>query len=330
MKQTAETALLASSRAFSLFLGGFTLLNLLAEWRSPGLDLNLWWVDLRPLPGWVAGPLLVVAGVCLVGYGVGKGGRRFGAVASVTTAGLLLGAGLNARQYYQLRDSGALYSASAVPFSLLLVGAFTLVWVAMVVAWGEELPRPGKALVAIVFLLALVGFPVAQVCCFGTTDYRRPADVMVVFGAKAYANNTCSAALADRVRTGCALYRQGLAPRIILSGGPAGGKAHETEAMRRYALKLGVPDSAILLDKRGLSTHETVRNTIPMFRQLGARRVLAVSHFYHLPRIKLSYQRAGWEVFTVPVEHPRAPRHEYPYLVCRETAAFWVYYLRGG
>ncbi len=330
MKRYAATLPPAAARAFSLFLGGFTLLNLLAEWRNPGLNLNLWWVDLRPLPGWVAGPLLAVAGVCLMGYGLGKGGRRFRVVALVTTLALALAAALNARQYYQLRDSGAIHAASAVPFSLLLVGAFTSVWAAMAAGGTEAPSRPSKALLTAVFLFSLVAFPVAQIYCFGTTDYRRPADAIVVFGAKAFVDNTCSAALADRVRTACALYKEGLAPRLIFSGGPAGGGAHETEAMRRYAIRLGVPDSAILVDKKGLSTHDTVQNTTPMFRQLGMRRVMVVSHFFHLPRIKLSYQRAAWDVFTVPVQNARLPRRQYPFMMFREAVAFWVYYLRGG
>ena len=40
----------------------------------------------------------------------------------------------------------------------------------------------------------------------------------------------------------------------------------------------------ILRDARGINTEATVRNTLA----LRPRRVLAVSHFYHLPRIKMS------------------------------------------
>ena len=51
-----------------------------------------------------------------------------------------------------------------------------------------------------------------------------------------------------------------------------------------------------------------------------------VSDFFHLPRIKLAYQRAGVDVITVPSHARRIPQTTG--LVIREIPAFWVYYLR--
>jgi uncharacterized SAM-binding protein YcdF (DUF218 family) len=65
------------------------------------------------------------------------------------------------------------------------------------------------------------------------------------------------------------------------------------KAMRRMALSLGVKDEDILLDSDGLNTQRTVAHTALMFSQMRVSRVLAVSHFYHLPRIKMAYQRQG-------------------------------------
>jgi hypothetical protein len=54
--------------------------------------------------------------------------------------------------------------------------------------------------------------------------------------------------------------------------------------------------------------------------------LLAVSDFYHLPRIKMTYQRYGSEVYTVPCADT-VPM-SMPYNVARGVAAFWRYYLR--
>lgn len=174
--------------------------------------------------------------------------------------------------------------------------------------------------------LALV-FPVAQMVCFGLTDYTRPADVAVVFGARAYASGALSNALEHRVHTACDLYRRGLVRKLVMSGGPGDGPVHETAAMQREAVRLGVPAADILLDPAGVNTRETVRHTIPMFRALGATRVLAVSHFYHLPRVKMTYQAAGVEVATVPAVQQR-PLRQMPWLMLREIGGLWIYYLR--
>ncbi len=55
--------------------------------------------------------------------------------------------------------------------------------------------------------------------------------------------------------------------------------------------------------------------------------MLVVSHFYHLPRIKMCYQQQGREVYTVPAKASR-PIARTPLFVLREVPAFWVYWLR--
>jgi uncharacterized SAM-binding protein YcdF (DUF218 family) len=93
--------------------------------------------------------------------------------------------------------------------------------------------------------------------------------------------------------------------------------------MRRLAIEQGVPASAISVDPKGLNTDATVRNTVP---RLDGGTVAVVSDFFHLPRIKLAYQRAGVDVLTVPSHARRIPQTTG--LMIREIPAFWVYYLR--
>ena len=83
----------------------------------------------------------------------------------------------------------------------------------------------------------------------------------------------------------------------------------------------------IIVDRDGLNTQATVKNTERMFAELHAARILVVSHFYHLPRVKLGYQRDGIEVFTVPAKESYVLR-QIPFNMAREVVALWVYYLR--
>jgi vancomycin permeability regulator SanA len=126
--------------------------------------------------------------------------------------------------------------------------------------------------------------------------------------------------LEDRVRTACALWNDGRAPVLFLSGGPGDGAVHETDAMRDLARACGVPDRAMVLDTQGVDTRATVAHTPP-------GRVLAVSHFYHLPRVQLAYRAAGRTVYTVPAREAYRVRQT-PYLVAREIPAFWLYFAR--
>jgi uncharacterized SAM-binding protein YcdF (DUF218 family) len=75
-----------------------------------------------------------------------------------------------------------------------------------------------------------------------------------------------------------------------------------------------------------VNTDATVRNTVPILDSERSGPVAVVSDFFHLPRIKLAYQRAGYDVVTVPSHARRIPQTTG--LVIREIPAFWVYYLR--
>ena len=317
----------AKARGCALFFGGFSLLNLLGELYVRGFNTNNWWINFHPAPAWLANIVLFLFGVCLLGYGLGVRAAWWRSASLVVCTGVLGVIGANVLAYYRLRAAGAFFTAPAVPVSLLL---FVLV---LFILYGlactpVALPTHwGRPLLLFTLIACAVGFPLAQILLFGVTDYRRQADVIVVLGAKAFPDGSCSLALSDRVRTACLLYHQGLAPRLIMSGGPVAGDMTEPEAMRRLAVSLGVPNAAILLDAGGRNTHATVRDTTEIFARYQMRRVLVVSHFFHLPRIKMAYQRAGWNVYTVPVYQPELPRRQLPFLVTREVAGLWTYYL---
>lgn len=316
-----------TARAFALFVGLLTSMNLLGDLFWPGFDANIWWISLGELPAWLSRFLLAVSALSLLTFAfrTSAQSRR-----SPLTAGLALVlagvAAMNAVTFYWLLATNRIAAGFPVPFSLLICAGMLLVVRA---AWsGRETTARVVPWRVVAGCLVLFGaFPLAQMLFLGNTDYRRSADAVVVFGARTYADGRLSDALQDRIRTGCELYRAGLTKRLVLSGGPGDGTVHETEAMRRYAIKHGVRAGDIFVDEEGLNTQATVRNTVPLFRQWQTRRVLAVSHFYHLPRIKLAYQRAGLEVCTVPARQ-KYFLSQIPYSMAREVVAFWVYYAK--
>ncbi len=166
---------------------------------------------------------------------------------------------------------------------------------------------------------------------FGTTDYRRPADVAVIFGAAVYATGQPSPLLADRVSTGIDLYRGGFVRLLVMSGGDGSDGFNEARVMRDVAVAEGVDASAILVDPAGNSTEATVANVAALLSSEGSAagpaRVIAVSQAYHLPRVQLAFASAGIDVLTVPADDPE-PIGQMPVLIVREVPAFWAYYLR--
>jgi vancomycin permeability regulator SanA len=240
---------------------------------------------------------------------------------------------INSVRFYRLVIEGAIGSSFPLPLSLV-IACFLVLVLLRVVRTAKTSPsrlegatqNGAAARIAISFVLCAVIFPVAQMFCFGLTDYRRPADAIVVFGAGIGSDGTPSPALFDCVRTGCLLYQQGLAPVLIFSGGNE-RPTDEPTVMKRLAVEMGVPAAAIVLDPDGLNTDATVNNCRRLLPAMHAARVLTVSHFYHLPRVKMTFARAGIDVCTVPAEQIH-PLTALPYYMAREVAALWAYYFR--
>jgi vancomycin permeability regulator SanA len=319
------------SRGIALFLGLFTILNVVGEVQLPGFDANLWWIQ---LPGnWqvVEPAMLCWSAGCLIWFATHRHFGRIPRCLLGLTFGLLLAAGcVNVLDYFRLLNLGQIQSASPFPFSLLVIVCLGLLFFELVRSSPDppvSSRRADQTTVGLVCLICGLLFPLAQMICFGLTDYRRPADVIVVFGAKVHKDGRVSSIVEERVVTACELYQQGLAPQILLSGGPGVGEIHETEGMRRRAIELGVPATAILVDLNGVDTESTAINTLEMAPSQSWKRILAVSQFYHLPRIKLAFHRHRSEVYTVPAERIyRFPRMQY--FMLREVAAWWLYYVR--
>lgn len=317
------------ARGVALFFGGFSL----AVWsaglgRASTLD-GLWWIDTRFLPSALAAPASCLVAALLVWWAFNPHGVTWRRHLTATLTAMLAAIAVrNTGDYYALRGSGEIVAEALVPFSAVI--ACVLAWLAITIVRmpreSEASPGPLRGVALVALMLAIL-FPLGQVYFFGTTDYRRPADAVVVLGARVCDDGRLSTSLEDRVRTAVDLYDEGLAPLLVMSGGTGANGIDEANAMRQRAIELGVAPDDIVCDSAGVDTDATVRNTMELFERHGVRRVLAVSQFYHLPRIKLAYRASGIDVCTVPAAE-RIPISSTNRSVVREVPGFWVYWVR--
>ncbi len=161
----------------------------------------------------------------------------------------------------------------------------------------------------------------------GFADDARSADAMVVLGNKVERDGTPSPRLQRRLDCALRLYREGLAPVIIVSGGLGREGYPEAEVMRGTLLEAGIPASAILVDQDGTDTFSTARNTKRIMSEQGLESVLVVSSFYHILRTRMVFARFGFK--DVSSAHA-TPAWEWRnvYSVVREFPAFYYYGLR--
>jgi uncharacterized SAM-binding protein YcdF (DUF218 family) len=135
---------------------------------------------------------------------------------------------------------------------------------------------------------------------FGRHERAVPSDVVVVLGARVLPGGQPSPALQARIEKAVELYHQGLAPRLLFSGGVGVHPPSEARVMRELAVRLGVPSEACLLEEQSHSTEQNARFSADVLRSLGARRVVVVSDPYHLLRARQYFRLEGFEVATSP------------------------------
>jgi SanA protein len=127
-----------------------------------------------------------------------------------------------------------------------------------------------------------------------TTAGDAPAKkVAVVFGAGLQRDGTPTAILKDRVETAVKLYKTNKVKIILLSGDNRFVEYNEPGSMREYALSLGVPDSAIVLDYAGRRTYDTCYRAKHIF---GVEDAILVTQRFHLPRALFLCSQLGMSV----------------------------------
>lgn len=194
---------------------------------------------------------------------------------------------------------------------------------------GDRPPLLRRALALGAALLSLVALEVVAIHALGLADQRGRADAVLVLGARVYEDGTPSEALSERVATAVALHRQGLVPALLVSGATGREGHDEALVMKQLAVRMGVPPQAIHVDSQGYNTEASVKNARAWLEGSGGRRMLVVSHYHHLPRVRLLGQVHGLSLATVPADEGATLLAGTPFYVVREAAALAYYYLRG-
>jgi uncharacterized SAM-binding protein YcdF (DUF218 family) len=167
-------------------------------------------------------------------------------------------------------------------------------------------------------LLALWISSAGAVVIWGARDHAREADAIVVLGAAQYVGRP-SPVLKARLDHAVGLWSRGLAPLLIVTGGMgAGDTTSEGAVSRQYALKRGVPDSAILVEREGRTTRESLRAVAAIMRGRELDRAILVSDSFHMLRLSIVAEGLGLTAYTSPT--PTSP-------IAASRSQMWRYVL---
>jgi uncharacterized SAM-binding protein YcdF (DUF218 family) len=126
------------------------------------------------------------------------------------------------------------------------------------------------------------------------------ADAIVVFGAAEYAGRP-SPVYRARLDHGFELFKKGMAPVVITTGGAAlDPDFTEGGVGRDYLLRRGVPEQALIAETQGSDTAQSAERVANIMHVNGMRRCIAVSDAYHVFRIRALLEHEGVQVEVAP------------------------------
>jgi uncharacterized SAM-binding protein YcdF (DUF218 family) len=164
--------------------------------------------------------------------------------------------------------------------------AFKIVW------------RGAVAVLALV--VVYLGVTFFEVWHTARHDGARPSDAIVVLGAAQY-DGRPSPVLAARLDHALGLYKQHVAPVIVVTGGRAtGDRFTEATAGATYLHERGVPDTAILRETQGRSSWESLASAARFLKARDQTNVVLVSDPYHAARIDDIAKEVGLDAVASP------------------------------
>lgn len=155
---------------------------------------------------------------------------------------------------------------------------------------------------AVAVLLVAWAVSTGAVVMCGARDGAEPADAIVVLGAAQYVGRP-SPVLRARLDHAIDLWNRGLAPQVIFTGGTGTGDTTSEAAVSRvYAMRHGVPDTAILLENEGRTTRESIAAVSAIMRARHMRSAILVSDPFHMLRLRILSRQFGVKSYTSPTQ----------------------------
>ena len=164
--------------------------------------------------------------------------------------------------------------------------------------------RLGSRLLAGVTIAVIAAWMTSAIAVitWGARDRARASDAIVVLGAAQYVGRP-SPVLRARLDHALELWKRGLAPRLIFTGGTgAGDTTSEAAVSRVYALRHGIPDTAILMEHKGRTTRESLAAVSAIMHAQQMRTAILVSDPFHMLRLRILATQYGVDAYTSPTQ----------------------------
>jgi uncharacterized SAM-binding protein YcdF (DUF218 family) len=131
----------------------------------------------------------------------------------------------------------------------------------------------------------------------------------------------------DRLIEALRLYKRGVAPLILVTGGNLGvlssNEWSEAQGMLDFLTLAGVPSQAILLEDQAQNTYQNALYSRPLLELVKAQRVLLVTSAFHMKRSLAIFKRQEIPVTPYSVDS-RLLNYSFPLNLLPSLRAFGI------
>jgi uncharacterized SAM-binding protein YcdF (DUF218 family) len=154
--------------------------------------------------------------------------------------------------------------------------------------------------ICVAALVVYIGATAVQVWLTSRRDEARPAQAIVVMGAAQY-DGVPSEDLAARLDHALSLWRRGLAPLVVVTGGRQPGDPFtEAEVSAAYLEGRGIRTPGAIVQVGGKTSFESLSAASAVLRDRGDRTVILVSDGFHSARILDISRSLGLTAYPSP------------------------------
>ena len=144
-----------------------------------------------------------------------------------------------------------------------------------------------------------------QIVSYSNVSFESSTDAAVVLGAAAWGNRP-SPVYRERINEAISLYKKGLVHYLVFTGGtPESDYPSEGWVGREFAIKHGVPETAILVELTSRTTEQNLVNAQLLMAPHGIKTVLLVSDPLHMYRAMAIARDLGLQATPAPTSSSR-------------------------
>ncbi|MCJ2162679.1 YdcF family protein [Lentilactobacillus kefiri] len=221
--------------------------------------------------------------------------------------------------------------------SLTLIAGIGVVGVdALLLFYPSFGPAPLQAFMT-TFLTLLIGYvlltvwnTITSILLYRLYFPKKDKDYIIVLGAGLIDGYKVGRLLGNRIDKAIQFYQQeiketGKHPKLVFSGGQGGDELlPEGEAMQKYALDHGIPESDTLIEAKSVNTLQNLKFSREIIEKDSGKKnskVIFVSNNYHTLRAGIYARKLKFPAFGVGAP---TPFYFLPNAVIREHLAFLV------